>query len=117
DVHDTGGLRADGDLVHVEHRGWVVHGVAVSGGDDGDGVRAPLGHQGGAVDRVHGDVDLRAVAGADVLTVEQHRGLVLLALADHDHAVHVHGVDELAHRVHGCTVTLLLHATADPATR
>src|SRR5699024_5995496 len=30
DVHDTGGLRADGDLVHVEHRGWVVHGVAVS---------------------------------------------------------------------------------------
>ena len=46
---------------------------------------------GGAVDRVDRDVGLRRRAVADPLAVEEHRGVVLLALADHHHAVHRHG--------------------------
>ena len=43
-----------------------------------------------ALERVHGDVHQRRGAVADVLAVVEHRRLVLLALADHDDAVHRH---------------------------
>ncbi len=116
DVDDTRGLGAGGDLLHVEDGGGVVHRTALGGGEHGDGVRAALGHQGGAVHRVDGDVHVGALTGADVLAVEQHRGFVLLALTDDDHAVHLDGVDHGTHSVHGGTVTLVLHAASDPLT-
>jgi hypothetical protein len=50
-----------------------------------------------------------------VLAVEQHRRVVLLALADDDHALHRHRADELAHRVDGGPVAAVLVAAADPA--
>ena len=40
-------------------------------------------------------------AVAHLLAVVEHRRLVLLALADHDDAVHADGVEERAHAVHG----------------
>ena len=43
-----------------------------------------------ALHRIDGDVDAQALAAADVLAVEQHRRLVLLALADHHDPVHLH---------------------------
>src|SRR5699024_2933605 len=61
------------------------------------------------------DVHLGAVAVAHGLAVEQHRRLVLLALADHDGAVHADGVHEGAHRVDRGAVGPVLVAGADPA--
>jgi hypothetical protein len=72
---------------------------ALADGDDGDGVAASEGGQRGAVDGVHGDVGLGRCAVADALAVEQHRRLVLLALADDHHAVHGHGLEDDAHGV------------------
>ena len=67
----------------------------------------------GAVDRVDGDVAGRRRAVADVLAVEEHRRVVLLALADDDDAVEVDGAEELAHRVDRGAVGGVLVAAAD----
>ena len=53
--------------------------------------------------------------GADPLVVEEHRRFVLLALADHDDALHRHGIDHAAHQVDGGAVGGVLVAAADPA--
>ncbi len=104
-----------GQLLHVEDGRRVVHRAAVGHRHDGDRVRHALGHQRGAVDRVDGDVALRALAVADLLAVVEHRRLVLLALADDDDAVHAHRADERAHRVDRGAVAAVLVAAADPA--
>ena len=54
-------------------------------------------------------------AVADLLAVEEHRRFVLLALADHDDAVHRDRVEHVAHRVDGGAVGGDLVAAADPA--
>ena len=54
-------------------------------------------------------------AVADLLAVGQHRRLVLLALADHDDAVHVDGVEHGVHAVDGGLVGGLLVAAPDVA--
>ena len=54
-------------------------------------------------------------AVADLLAVEEHRRFVLLALADHDDAVHRDRVEHEAHRVDGGAVGGQLVAAADPA--
>ena len=76
-----------------------------------------LGGQGGAVDRVDGDVDGRVAAVADLLAVEQHRRIVLLALADHDDAVHRDGREREPHRLDGGAVGGVLVAPTDPPRR
>jgi hypothetical protein len=108
---------AGDQLLHVEDRARVVHGAALGDGHDRDGVRHALGHQGGAVDGVDGDVALGALAAADLLAVEQHRRLVLLALADDDDALHRDGADQLAHRVDRRAVAAVLVAAARPTGR
>ena len=52
-----------------------------------------------------------------MLAVVQHRRLVLLALADHDDAVHHDGVEHRAHRVHGGLVGGVLVTAPDPPAR
>ena len=49
-----------------------------------------------------------------MFAVEQHRGFVLLALADDHDAVEVHGLQEGAHGVHGGAVGLVLVAETHP---
>ena len=115
DVDDVGDLGAGDELVHVEDRARVVHGAAVAHRHDGDGVGHALGREGRAVDRVDRDVDLGAGAVADLLAVEEHRGVVLLALADDDRAAHLDGGDEGAHRLDGGAVGPVLVTPADPA--
>src|SRR5215471_15671592 len=83
-------------------------------GQHGDRVWHPVGGQPGAVDRVHGDVTGGPAAVADLFAVEEHGGVILLALADHHHAVHRDRVDEHAHRVHRGTVGAVLVPTAHP---
>ena len=83
-------------------------------GDDRQRVLAAGGREAGAVDRVDGDVAGRSATVADVLAVEEHGRLVLLALADHDEAVEVDCGEEGAHRVDGGLVGAVLVAAADP---
>ena len=117
DVDRLGGLGPDRDLVHVERGAGIEHRPALGDGDHGDRIRLPERRQARPLERVDGDVDLGAVAGADHLAVVEHRRLVLLALADHDDAVHLDGAEHQAHRVDGSLVGLLLLAPPDPAGR
>ena len=117
DVDDVGALGPDDQLLHVEDGAGVVHGAPLGDREHRDGVRHALGGQGRAVDRVDGDVALGPDAVADALAVEEHRGVVLLALADDDDAVHRDAPDELAHGVDGDAVGAVLVAAAHPAGR
>src|SRR5262249_49808757 len=114
DVDHVAGLRADRQLFHVEDRARVEHGAPLGHGEDRERVGHALGHQRGAVDRVDRDVDLGTGAVADVLAVEQHRGVVLLTLPDHDDATHRYRIDKSAHRVDRGAVAALLVAASDP---
>ncbi len=99
DVDDLCGRGPDDELLHVVEVA-VEHGPALRERHGGDPARDAAGDEAGAVDRVDGDVYLRRVAVADLLTDVEHRRLVLLALADDHDTVHVdeskaapHGVD------------------------
>ena len=106
---------SDGDLVHVEHRRRVEHRAALGNREHRDRVGQALAHQRGAVDRVDGEVTFGTVAVADLLTVVEHRRVVLFALADDHDAAHRHRVHQLAHGVDRRAVAALLVAPADPA--
>ena len=83
--------------------------------DDGERVRPALGGEGGALERIEGDVDLGALAGADLLADKEHRRLVALALADDDRAVDAQSVQGRAHGVDGGLVGGLLVAAPHQA--
>ncbi len=103
-----------GELVHVDRGAGEEHRAPLGDRDDGDRVRLADGGQPRPLQRVDRDVDLGRPSVADLLAVEQHRRLVLLPLADHDDAVHRHGVEHEPHRVDGGLVGGLLVAAADP---
>ena len=111
------GVGSDGDLLHVERRAGIEHRATIGHGDHGERIGLALRGEGGAVDRVDGDVDLGRAAVADPLAVEQHRCVVLLAFADHDDAVHRHGGQREAHRLDGGVVGGVLVAPTDPPRR
>src|SRR5690625_3134131 len=115
-VHVLRGGRTHHHLLHVEHGRRVVHAAALGDGEHRQRVVVAEGGQPGAVDRIDRDVDVGPGAVTDALAVEQHGGLVLLALADHDGAVHPDGVHEGAHRIDGGPVSLVLVAEPHPAT-
>ena len=86
EIDDAVGIaRADGDLVHV-HVGRVQQAAALGDREHGQRVRHLLGADRGAFERIDGDVDFRAFAGADLLADVEHRRFVHLAFADHDRA-------------------------------
>ena len=115
DVDDVGALGPDDELLHVEDGAGVVHRTPLRHRQHGDGVRHPLGVEGGAVNRVDGDIDVGSGSVTHALAVEEHGGVILLALADDDGAVHRHAADELAHGVDGGAVGAVLVSSADPA--
>jgi hypothetical protein len=61
--------------------------AALGDGDYRDGAGHVLGAQGGALARVDGNVEARAISGSNLLANEQHRCFVPLALTDHDLAI------------------------------
>ena len=110
-------LAAPGDLLHIDARARVEHRPALRERDHRERRGHPARGQRRSLERVDGDVDLGRAAVADPLAVVEHRGLVLLALADHDRAVHRHRVEQQPHRVDRGTVGGLLLAASDPARR
>ncbi len=74
--------------------------------------------QRGALERIDGDVDLRAGVQSYLFADEQHRRLVALALADHDRAFDRQFVELTPHRVDRSLVgRLLLAVAAQPRRR
>src|SRR5664279_5079912 len=114
-VDRLGGRGAGDELFHVEHRGRVVHRPAFADREDRDGVVHAFARQGGAVDRVDGHVAFRTVSVADLLAVVEHRRFILLTFADDHDALHGHGADQPAHRVHRSLVGAVLVPPPDPA--
>ena len=113
EVEQVGDVGRAGHLLHVHARPRVEHRAARRQRDHGQRARHPVRGERRALERVDGDVDLRRRAVADLLAVVEHRRLVLLALADHDDAVHLHRLEHVAHAVDGGLVGGLLVAQAD----
>ena len=114
EVEQVGELLARRHLLHVDERAGIEHRPALGQGDHRDGVRAALRAQARALQRVDRDVDRGRRAVADRLAVGEHGRLVLLALADHDDAVHVDALQHGVHAVHRPLVGRLLVPHADP---
>ena len=114
-VNDRCALGSDGDLLHVDARPWVEHGVPVADGDHCYGVGSSQGGECRPVDRVNGDVGCRGASVTDALTVVQHWCFVLLALTDDDDAVHGDAVQHVTHGVDRSPVSALLVAPSHPA--
>ena len=109
DVAGPLGPRPDGELLHVDARAGIEHGAALGHRDHRQGATTTLSGQGGAVDGVHRDVGEGGRPVADLLPVEQHGRVVLLALADDDDPVHrdtrqdgPHGFDGGCRRLPAC---------------
>jgi hypothetical protein len=107
----SGKAAADGDLVHVAV-GRMQQAAALGHGDHRQRVGHRLGGQRRAFQRVERDIDLLALAGADLLADEQHRRLVALAFADHHRALHLDAVERAAHGIDRRLVGLVLLAAA-----
>ena len=99
DVASPLGTGADGHLLHVDARSRVEHGAPFGHRDHRECSVASLRGQRRPVDRIDGDVRERRRAVADLLAVEQHRRVVLLALADDDDPVHGHAGEHRPHRL------------------
>ena len=86
------------DLVHI-NVGRVEKTAGIGHRDHRQRIGAALGGDRRPFERVEGDVDRRAVSGADLLADVEHRRLVALAFADHDRAVDGERIERRAHRV------------------
>ena len=85
------GLRPDGDFVHINEWTWVEHGTAWRNRNGGNRVGATEGQRTRAIDRVDSHIHFGRFAVANVFAVVKHGCVILLTLADHDHAVHING--------------------------
>ncbi len=117
DVDRLGCLGPNRDLVHIQGRAWKEHRPALGHGDDGDRVRHSQRRESRPLEGIDCDIVLRPDAVADCLAVEEHRGLVLLALADHDDATHRDRVEHEPHGVDRGLVGRDLVAASDPPRR
>ena len=115
DVDLAGRDRPDAQLLEVRV-GGMGQAAGLRGGEDGDRARLAVGHEVRALQRIDRDIHPRHVlavgAGApDALADVEHRGLIALALADHDPTREVDLVHRRAHGLGGRGVRLVLGAT------
>ena len=109
-IDDAFGIaRTDGNLVHIHVR-RVQEPTALGDRQHGQRVRHGFGANRGALERINGDIDLRAVAKAHLLADVEHRALVHLTLADDDAALDVDLAQLMAHGINGGLVGGLLVA-------
>jgi hypothetical protein len=111
DVDDAARPPSHDQLVHVVHVGRE-HGPPLGQRHHRQRSGLAVGGEARPVDGIHGDVDLGFQPVADLLAEEEHRRLVLLALADHDGAAHVDRGQPGPHGVDRPLVGLFLHAPA-----
>ena len=116
DIDDVGRGRTRRDLVHVDAGTGIEHRAALAHGDDCNRAAPSKRGERRAVDGIDGDVHAGRRTVADLLAVEEHRGFVLLALADDHDAFHPHRAEHHAHRLYGGAVGRVLVAAAHPPT-
>ncbi|CEG08157.1 hypothetical protein BN961_01571 [Afipia felis] len=114
--HVLGVTGPHSDLLHI-NVGRIEKRAAFGHRHGGDRTRHALGAQRRTFQRIDRDVDFRPELGADLLTDEQHRGFVALALADHDRALDWNLVQLAAHRIDRCLIGGLLVAMSAQARR
>ncbi len=107
-------VRAGRDLVHVGV-GAMEDAAALGQRDTRNRVGPAHRADERAFERIEGHVDLGPRANADHLAIIKDVDFGLVALADDDFAVHVDGVERLAHRVAGRAVRHPLVTLADEA--
>src|SRR5918999_690768 len=112
----VGGLRAHGQLVHVHRGPRIEHRASLGNGDNRKGVPHSFGKEAGPVDGVDRHVHGGTLTVPDLLAVVEHRGLVLLPLADDHDAVHRYGVEHQPHGVHGRLIGALFLPSPHPST-
>ena len=107
--HLAPGRRSDHEFVHVDI-GRVKQPAALGGCQHGDGAGGPGGAEIGAfqgIDRnVHFERTLAADRRAHLLSHEEHRGFVPLALADDHPARDLHGAEVLTHGLDSDSIRL-----------
>jgi hypothetical protein len=67
----------------------------------------------GAVDGINRDVHQGGFTRTQVFPIVEHWGFILLALANDDDAVHLHRVENEAHRIHGGLIRGVFISAAD----
>ena len=116
-VEQIGDVACSRQLLHVDAGAGVEHRPARRNGDHGQRARHSLRCQRRSFERIDRNVDLRVGAVADVLSVEEHRRLILLTLADYNDTVHRNRVEHKAHRVNGGLIGSQLVAHAHQSRR
>ena len=81
DVYYLGPLRPDHQFIHIEDVLGVEHRTPLGEGDHADRAGKAERGQPCSINRVDSDVHLRIVLRTKLLSVEEHRRLVLLPLA------------------------------------
>lgn len=105
------------DLVHVERRGGVEHGVAVGDGDHAQRIGPARCSETGSVYWIHSDVDAGPPPRADQFAVVQHRCSVFLSFADDNSSGDIDGGKIGTQCINRCCVGGILIAAADPPLR
>ena len=112
DIDHVFAVWPDNELVHVKDSFGIEHGTARSNCNNADSAAGTVGGQTRAVDRIDSDVDRSVSAGAEVLAVEKHRSFIFLAFTDDNNAVHVDGVEHVAHRVDSSAISCVFVSAA-----
>ena len=113
----AGGLGADGDLVHVEHGGGVVHGAALGGGE---APQMAFGRP--SAIRVVPSTGSTAMSTSGPSPLPTCSPLKSIGASSFSPSpmtttpLHGHGIDELAHRVDCGAIALFFLTAADPVT-
>ena len=111
----VGEAGADGDFFHIDI-GRMEEAVARRDGGHRERIGHGFGGEGGAFERIDGDID-GCAALSDLFADEEHGGLIAFALADDDFSAHVHEVESGAHSGDGDFIGLMFIAAADLAVR
>ena len=105
--------RTHDQLLHV-HVGGLEEGSLVAHGQHGQGIGLPHGGHAGALYGVDRDVHGVALTRAHLLADVKHGGFVDLPFADHNLAIDLDLIEDVAHGRHGRAIGDILVTTSEP---
>ena len=111
DVHLALGGRRSSQLLHVEV-GGIEQTAGLRSRQNSHRTALAIGAEVGALAGVHSEINARTGAAAHFLADVEHRGLIPLALADHDAPAHVDLAHALTHGLNGSRISFIFEATA-----